>query len=138
MADVHEPEVRSYNMSRIRSKNTKPEVTVRKYLHSKGLRFRIHAKELPGKPDIVLPKYKTIVLINGCFWHGHKDCKYFQRPKTRPEFWKLKIQTNKEKDTINHKLLTQIGWKAIVLWTCELKPDKLNFTLSNLLEKIRN
>lgn len=91
MADVHEPKVRSYNMSQIKSKNTKPEMLVRKFLFSKGLRFRIHDKKLPGKPDIVLKKYNTILFIHGCFWHWHKGCKYFVIPKTRADWWLEKI-----------------------------------------------
>lgn len=94
MADVHSKKVRSYNMSQIKGKNTKPEMLVRKYLFSEGFRYRLHDKKLLGKPDIVLPKYKTVIFVNGCFWHGHKNCKYFVIPKTRTEFWVSKIQTN--------------------------------------------
>ncbi len=92
MTDTHSPEIRSYNMSRIRSKDTKPELIVRKYLHKNGFRFRLHVKTLPGKPDIVLPKYKTVIFVHGCFWHGHKGCKYFVIPKRNIEYWKNKIQ----------------------------------------------
>ena len=98
MTDVHTPAVRSYNMSRIRGKDTKPEIIVRKFLHSKGLRFRLHSKELPGKPDVVLRKYYTVIFINGCFWHGHKGCRYFILPKTRSEWWLNKIERNREND----------------------------------------
>ena len=99
MADVHSPEVRSYNMSMIKGKNTKPEMVVRKYLHSHGFRFRLHDKRLPGKPDIVLPKYKTVIMVHGCFWHGHEGCRYYIVPKTRTEWWLNKINRNKEVDT---------------------------------------
>ena len=101
MADVHSPEVRSFNMSMIKGKNTKPEIIVRKFLHSKGFRFRLHKKNLPGTPDIVLAKYKTLIFINGCFWHGHKNCKYFVVPKTRTEWWVTKIAGNKKLDAQN-------------------------------------
>jgi len=92
MADVHTKEVRSYNMSQIRSKNTKPELVVRRYLFAKGFRYRLHSKDLPGKPDIVLPKYRTVIFVHGCFWHGHEGCKYFGIPKTNTEWWVNKIK----------------------------------------------
>ena len=101
MTDVHEPEVRSYNMSRIRSKDTKPELIVRKFLFSKGYRYRLNVKSLPGKPDIVLPKYKTVIFVHGCFWHGHEGCKYFVVPKTRTKWWLEKINRNKQKEKEN-------------------------------------
>jgi DNA mismatch endonuclease (patch repair protein) len=104
MADIHSPLIRSYNMSRIRSKNTKPEMIVRKYLFSKGYRFRLHDKKLPGSPDIVLPKYKTIIFINGCFWHGHSGCRYFVIPKTRTQWWTDKINKNSTNDELNISL----------------------------------
>ena len=98
MADVHEPEVRSYNMSQIRGKDTKPEIMVRKFLHSNCFRFRLHGKYLPGKPDLVLKKYNTVIFVHGCFWHAHEGCKYFVIPKTRTEWWKNKIYGNRAKD----------------------------------------
>src|SRR6266487_4753063 len=98
MADVHDKETRSYNMSRIKSRNTKPELLVRKFLHAHGFRYRLHVKDLPGKPDIVLPKYRTVIFIHGCFWHGHEGCKYFVVPKTRTEWWLTKINSNKAND----------------------------------------
>src|SRR5436853_4931747 len=101
MADVHDKKTRSYNMSRIKGKNTKPEILVRKYLHSKGFRFRLHDKKLPGKPDIVLPKYNTVIFVHGCFWHGHQNCKYAALPKTRTIWWGKKIERNKELDLLN-------------------------------------
>ena len=124
MADVHDKQTRSYNMSRIKSKNTKPEMLVRKFLHANGFRFRLHTKELAGKPDIVLPKYKTVIFINGCFWHGHKNCKYFTIPKTRTEWWTAKINANIINDTKAVKTLKKDGWQVIVVWQCQLKPVK--------------
>lgn len=119
--DKHSKEVRSYNMSQIRSTNSKPEIMVRKYLFSKGLRYRKNVKTLPGKPDIVLPKYKTIVFVNGCFWHGHKNCKYFVMPKSNIEFWNEKISRNVKRDEEIHRKLSAAGWNVIVVWECELK-----------------
>ena len=138
MTDVHSPEIRSYNMSRIRSKNTKPELLVRHFLYYSGLRYRVHHKGLPGKPDIVLPKYKTVVFINGCFWHGHEECKYFTMPKTRSEYWLNKIYNNINKDRKHVLTLEQIGWKVIVVWECDLKPNKAQITLSKLLKQIKS
>ncbi|MEX2336302.1 MAG: very short patch repair endonuclease [Fulvivirga sp.] len=144
MADVHEPEtrlpvgqVRSYNMSRIKGKDTKPEMLVRKFLFSNGFRYRLHDKKLPGKPDLVLPKYKTVIQVHGCFWHGHKGCKYFVVPKTRTKWWKEKIEGNIERDQIAEKKLKSEDWKVIVIWECELKPDKREGTLNKLLNQIK-
>ncbi|GFI71949.1 very short patch repair protein [Clostridiales bacterium] len=134
--DKHSKETRSYNMSMIKSSGTKPEETVRKYLFSKGLRYRKNVKTLPGKPDIVLPKYKTIVFVNGCFWHGHKGCKYFVMPKTNVEFWTEKITKNIARDEITYKKLQNMGWNVIVIWECELKKDKRNNTLECLYNDI--
>jgi DNA mismatch endonuclease, patch repair protein len=136
--DVHEPEVRSYNMSRIRSKDTKPEMLVRKFLFSHGFRYRLHVKTLPGKPDIVLPKYKTVIFVHGCFWHGHKGCKYFVVPKTRKEWWVNKIARNKQNDKESLKALRNSQWKVITIWECDLKPAKALSTLSNLLAKLKS
>ncbi len=111
-------------MSRIRSKDTKPEMLVRRFLFSHGFRYKLHDKSLPGKPDLVLPKYKTIIFIHGCFWHGHESCRYFVVPKTRTEWWLNKISTNKRKDTASEKLLTSAGWKIINIWECEIKNAK--------------
>jgi len=130
--DVHEPEVRSYNMSQIKGKNTKPEILVRKFLFSKGFRYRLHVKNLPGKPDIVLPKYKTVIFVHGCFWHGHEGCKYFVVPKTRTEWWLNKINTNKANDQKAIALLQKSNWKIITLWECELKPTTITITLERL------
>lgn len=134
--DKHSKETRSYNMSMIKSSGTKPEEAVRKYLFSKGLRYRKNVKTLPGKPDIVLPKYKTIVFVNGCFWHGHKGCKYFVMPKTNVEFWTEKITKNIARDEITYKKLQNMGWNVIIVWECELKKDKRNNTLECLYNDI--
>jgi DNA mismatch endonuclease (patch repair protein) len=123
-------------MSRIKGKNTKPEMLVRKFLFAQGFRYRLHVKDLPGKPDIVLPKYKTVIFIHGCFWHGHKGCKYFVVPKTRTEWWVNKIERNKQNDKVSVKALTKAQWKVITIWECELKPAKALSTLSNLLSKL--
>ena len=136
--DVHTKEMRSYNMSRIRSKNTKPEEIVRKYLFSKGLRYRKNVKNLPGTPDIVLPKYKTVVFVNGCFWHGHKGCKYFVMPKSNTIYWKRKISNNINRDKIIRKKLIELGWNVLVVWECELKKDNIEIPLSNLYRNILN
>ncbi len=133
--DVHSKETRSYNMSRIKSKNTKPEELVRKFLFSKGLRYRKNDKRLPGHPDIVLPKYKTVILVNGCFWHGHEGCKYFVWPKSNEEFWRKKIGSNIERDEKNINMLKQLGWKVLVVWECELKNYQKE-TLNNVLIKL--
>lgn len=137
MADVHDKETRSYNMSKIKGKNTKPEMLVRKYLHFKGYRYRLHDKGLPGRPDIVLPKYKTIIMVHGCFWHGHKDCKYFVIPKTKTAWWTQKINKTKEKDLQNEKKLKEMGWKVITIYECSLKPQKKEETLINLLKELQ-
>jgi DNA mismatch endonuclease (patch repair protein) len=136
MADVHDKATRSFNMSRIKSKNTKPEILVRKFLHAQGFRFKLHDKKLPGKPDIVLPKYKTVIFVHGCFWHGHKHCKYFIVPKTRTEWWLNKINSNIANDVKTVKALKKESWKIINLWECDLKPAKLERTLSILLKKL--
>lgn len=126
-------ERRSWNMSRIRARNTKPEVFVRSKLHRMGFRFRIHTKGLPGKPDIVLPKYRTVVFVNGCFWHGHEGCKDYAPPKTRTEWWLNKINGNIKKDTENIAQLEKQGWHVLVIWECELTPDRRENTIQSLV-----
>ena len=116
-------EQRSRNMSAIKSKNTKPEITLRKLLHSMGYRFRLHRKDLPGSPDIVLPKYKTVIFVHGCFWHRHENCKYASTPKTRKEFWEKKFRENINRDNLNQANLSLKGWKIIIIWECQLKGD---------------
>lgn len=120
MSDVHSPEIRSKNMRAIRSVNTRPEILIRQLLHAAGYRFRLHRADLPGKPDLVLPKYHTVIFIHGCFWHGH-DCKYFKWPKTRAQFWQLKISGNQQRDLRNAEQLKQLGWQVIVIWECAVK-----------------
>ncbi len=136
MADVHSPATRSYNMSRIKGKDTKPEEIVRKHLFSQGFRYRKNVSDLPGKPDIVLPKYKTCIFVNGCFWHKHEGCKYFVWPKNNAEFWKAKIESNVARDLINQKKLQEQGWKVITVWECELRKDKMKQTLDEIVDAL--
>ena len=137
MADVHSAAVRSYNMSRIRSKDTQPELIIRKILFSNGFRFRLHRTDLPGKPDIVLPKYKTVIFVHGCFWHGHEGCRYFVVPKTRTEWWLSKINRNKELDEINAGKLQGMGWKVIQVHECQLKKGEVEHTANRLLKELK-
>lgn len=137
MADVHTKEQRSFNMSKVRSTNTKPEVKLRKALFAKGFRYTLHNKKLPGKPDIVLRKYKIVIQVNGCFWHGHENCKYFTIPETRTEFWREKITATVERDKINNQKLKDLGWYVITVWECELRSDKFEKTLLKIVEQIR-
>ncbi len=137
MTDVHSKETRSFNMSRIKAKDTKPEMLVRKYLFAQGFRYRLHDKKLPGKPDIILPKYKTVIFVHGCFWHGHEGCRYFIVPKTRTEWWMNKIKGNIENDKKKREILQQEGWNVITVWECELKKEKREMTLSGTVIKIK-
>jgi len=137
MADVHSKETRSYNMSRIKGKDTKPEMLVRRFLHAQGYRYRLHVKDMPGKPDIVLPKYRTVIFINGCFWHGHNNCKYATIPKTKTEWWQNKIAGNIVNDNKKIAALKKDGWKIITIWTCHLKTAKLEATLNSTLRKLQ-
>lgn len=137
MTDIKDQAARSYNMSRIRCKDTKPELIVRQYLFSQGFRYRLHVKNLPGKPDIVLPKYRTVIFVNGCFWHGHQDCKYYRLPKSRVDFWKNKVDYNRKNDANTHDELCKLGWNVIVTWECELKTPSIDVVLKNIVEKIR-
>jgi len=121
MTDVHTPEQRSYNTFRIKGKNTKPEKKLRSLLHRHGFRYRVHDNRLPGRPDIVLPKYKTVILVHGCFWHRHPECKYTTTPKSRPDFWQKKFTGNMNRDRKNIILLKKEGWNPVVVWECELK-----------------
>ncbi|MBS1918474.1 MAG: DNA mismatch endonuclease Vsr [Bacteroidetes bacterium] len=136
MTDVHDKPTRSYNMSCIKAKDTKPEMLVRKFLHAHGFRYKLHDKRLPGKPDIVLTKYRTVIFVHGCFWHGHKNCKYFVVPKTRTEWWLNKINQNKANDAKAVKTLKKGGWKIINVWECNLKKSKLDSTLYSILKKL--
>ena len=137
MADNHSKEVRSKNMSHIRSTNSKPEEIVRKYLFSKGFRYRKNVRTLPGCPDIVLPKYKTVIFVNGCFWHKH-DCPRFVWPASNEDYWRPKILRNVERDQKNAEVLKNIGWRIITVWECELKKKVAEQTLEKLAEEIRS
>lgn len=134
--DNRSKEARSRNMSHIPSKNTKPEEIVCKYLFSKGFRYRKNVSSLPGKPDIVLPKYKTVVFVNGCFWHGHQGCKWFVRPKTNTDFWNAKFQYNIERDKRNYKKLEEMGWKVIIIWECQIRHGNAQTALYDLQQSI--
>ncbi len=136
MVDKFSKETRSRIMSQIRGKDTKPEILVRSYLFSRGLRFRKNDKRYPGSPDIVLPKYKTIVFVHGCFWHLHEGCKYAKMPKSNVDYWKPKLYRNRERDACNKKELEDMGWTVITVWECELKKDKVEQTLEDLYIKI--
>ncbi|GEK88594.1 T/G mismatch-specific endonuclease [Alkalibacterium putridalgicola] len=135
MADKISKEARSRNMSLIQSKDTKPEMLVRKYLFNRGLRYRLHDKRLPGKPDLIFPKYKTAVFVNGCFWHRH-GCRYTTTPKTNTDFWLDKFQKNVNRDIQNYEELDEAGWNVIVVWECDLKKDRREETLAELYDKI--
>lgn len=133
MTDTITPERRSWNMSRIRSKNTKPEVIVRSLLHKMGYRFRLHRKDLPGTPDIVLPKYKTAILVHGCFWHRHQGCKNCYSPKSRTSFWEKKFNDNTVRDKKNIDALKLLGWRVLLIWECEVKHDGIGEKINAFL-----
>jgi len=137
MTDVHDKITRSYNMSRIKGKDTKPEMMVRKYIFSKGFRYRLHDKRLPGKPDIVLPSLKVVIFIHGCFWHGHSNCRYFVIPKTRTKWWLTKIERNKQLDNENLLKLKSDGWKVFTIFECKLKSNLRAKTLENLVNRLK-
>lgn len=136
MADKFSPEQRSNCMSKIRSANTKPEIKVRKHLFSKGFRFRINVKSLPGTPDIVLPKYRTCIFVNGCFWHGHKGCRLYTVPETNTEFWVEKVSRNQERDLVNNQRLESLSWHVITIWECEMRKNVLDNTLARVEAKL--
>lgn len=136
MADNHTKEERSRNMSHIRSSNTKPEEKVRKYLFSRGFRYRKNVRKLPGCPDIVLSRYRTVIFVNGCFWHKH-DCPRFVWPSSHEDYWIPKITRNVERDASNHQALEEQGWKVIVVWECELKKKLFEETMEHMIEEIR-
>lgn len=129
---------RSRNMSNIPSKNTKPEETVRKYLFKAGFRYRKNVAALPGKPDIVLPKYRTVVFVNGCFWHGHEGCKWFVRPKTNTDFWDTKFRYNTDRDRMNYQKLEEMGWHVLVIWECEIRHGDPQLAIDRLINQIRS
>ena len=132
MTDTHTPSQRHANMAAIRGKDTKPEMLVRRYLWRHGFRYRLNHPRLPGKPDIVLRKYRTCIFVNGCFWHGHEGCQYYTIPKTNMEFWVDKVRRNKERDLKVQHELAAMGWHCITIWECELKPTKREETLKSL------
>ena len=136
MADNHSKEVRSKNMSHIRSTNSQPEEIVRKYLFSKGFRYRKNVRTLPGCPDIVLPKYNTVIFVNGCFWHKH-DCGRFVWPSSNTEYWIPKIKRNVERDEQNHQILAEMGWNVIIVWECELKKKTRKERLERLCKEVK-
>ncbi|MGY0556569.1 very short patch repair endonuclease [Lysobacter sp. A421] len=133
--DNVEAKIRSRMMSSIRGKDTQPELIVRRYLHASGFRFRLHRKDLPGRPDLVLPKWRVALFVNGCFWHGHQKCRYFRLPGTRPEFWKAKIQGNRDRDARAEKLLSEQDWRVLTIWECALRdcPEEALQQLSMLI-----
>ena len=133
MADKLTPEQRHRCMSRIRGRNTKPELIVRKFLFARGFRYRIHVRRLPGCPDIVLRKYRTVIFVNGCFWHGHEGCRYYVLPKTNVEFWRNKIERNRLRDKEERQKLASLGWHCITVWECQLKPKVRQQTLESLV-----
>lgn len=135
MADNHSKEIRSKNMSHIRSTNSRPEEIVRKYLFSRGFRYRKNVKALPGCPDIVLRKYKTVVFINGCFWHKH-DCGRFVWPSSNKDYWQAKITANVQRDAKNNDALKKLGWNVITIWECELKKKYIDNTMNHLIAEI--
>lgn len=138
MSDIVDQKKRSRMMANIKGKNTKPEMAIRSALHRMGYRFRLHRKDLPGKPDIVLPKYRAVIFVNGCFWHGH-FCSLFRWPKTREHFWKEKILSNKERDQKNVQLLIDGGWRVCIVWECSIRKrttENFNEVIKNLIEWI--
>ena len=136
MADTLSTEKRSWNMSRIKSQNTKIELAVRKHLFSKGFRYRINVRNLPGKPDIVLKKYNTVVFIHGCFWHRHQGCKDATTPKTKTSFWENKFHKNVKNDQKHVEMLQQTGWRVVTIWECEIE-NHFDSTMIKLIDKIK-
>lgn len=132
MADNHSKEIRSMNMSHIRSTNSKPEEIVRKYLFSNGFRYRKNVRKLPGCPDIVLPKYRTVIFVNGCFWHKH-DCPRFVWPSSNQDYWHEKITRNVERDRKNYRILEGEGWSVIIIWECQLRKNSIEATMNQLI-----
>lgn len=135
MVDTLTKKKRSWNMSRITGKNTKPEILLRSLLHREGFHFRLHDKRLPGKPDIVLPRFRTVIFVNGCFWHRHSNCKYAYTPKSRQEFWLNKFQGTVQRDQEKQKMLTDLGWQVLVVWECELKGNS-SLLVSDISSKL--
>lgn len=138
MTDVFSKQKRSIIMSKISGKDTKPEIIIRKALFAKGLRYRINYKNLPGKPDVVLPRYKTIIFIHGCFWHSHPGCKDAHLPKSNIEFWEKKISSNVERDKRNVKDLIDLGWNVIIVWECEIKKKNMENLLNRIVDSLKS
>ena len=137
MSDKLTKQQRHHCMSRIRGKNTKPEILVRKGLHARGFRFRLHNKKLPGSPDVVLPKYGVAIMVNGCFWHGHKGCRYANEPKSNVDFWQAKIARNRHRDEVTSAHLEALGWHVVTIWECELRgTDKSARRIDELVKEI--
>jgi DNA mismatch endonuclease, patch repair protein len=136
LADIWSKEKRSAVMANIRGKNTKPEITLRSYLFRAGFRFRLHDKNLPGKPDIILTKYKTVIFVHGCFWHYHKECREGRIPNTNSKFWSEKLSKNIERDTKNENLLQELGWKVFVVWECDIE-KRIEDTVNILTKKMK-
>ncbi|WP_061875412.1 very short patch repair endonuclease [Acinetobacter lactucae] len=136
MVDIVDTSTRSRIMASIKGRDTKPEILIRKLLHKRGFRFRLHVKELPGRPDIVLKKYKAVIFINGCFWHGHKGCHLFKIPATRTEFWEEKINKNQLNDIKSIKLLLDNGWRVCLVWECSVRGAKKD--LNKVINSISN
>ena len=136
MPDHMTPEQRHRCMSRIRGKDTKPEMLVRRWLWSQGYRYRLHVKSLPGRPDVVLRKLRTVIFVNGCFWHGHESCRGFRLPETNEEFWRSKIDANRRRDARNATLLRRMGWHVFTVWECQLTSDSRRHTLLSLSRRL--
>lgn len=137
MTDIHTLQIRSYNMSRIKAKNTKPEIILRKQLFSRGYRYTLNNSKYPGNPDLILKKHNTAIFVHGCFWHGHSGCKYFVIPQTRREWWIDKIEGTRRRDKNARKELKALGWKVIEVWECEIKPRKLESRIEQLITEIK-
>ncbi len=138
MTDVHDKFTRSYNMSRIKGSDTKPELTVRRFLYAKGLRYRLNVKKLPGTPDLVFARYKAVVFVHGCFWHAHKGCRYFKLPVTRRDWWKEKLEGTKKRDQEAIEELQRLGWRVAVIWECQLKGKQKGEHLTRLYQWVKN
>ena len=140
MTDVVDVATRSRMMAGIQGKNTKPEILIRKALHARGFRFRLHVKDIPGKPDLVLPKYRALIFVHGCFWHGH-GCRYFKVPQTRPEFWLEKIGKNQRRDSLQEEALKAMGWRVLVVWECavrSMRKDKSSLLVDLIASWLKN
>lgn len=135
--DVHDRKTRSYNMSQIKGKDTRPEELVAKYLFANGFRYRRNVKTLPGTPDIVLKRYKTVIFVNGCFWHAHEGCKYFVWPENNADFWREKLLTNRERDKRDCNKLKELGWNILIIWECQLKKNVFGETMQSVMKVLR-